>query len=68
MLHYLDKKYFLVCLLMLLFKLASSQIELYQDRKMWLDADMDFEFGDYLNAIKSYEKLMLLDSNNQLIR
>lgn len=68
MLHYLDKKYFLVCFLLLLFKLASSQIELYQDRKMWLDADINFEFGDYLSAMKSYEKLIKLDSNNQEIK
>ena len=67
MLRYLDKKYILVCLLVFSLNISNAQKLSKKDKKTWFKADVEFEQGDYLNALKKYEELIKIDSNNQLI-
>jgi hypothetical protein len=41
-----------------------SQITSRQDKQLLLKADKAYDFGDYLNALKMYESLYALDSND----
>lgn len=68
MLRYLNKKYILVCFLVFSLNISNAQKLTKQDKKTWFKADVEFEQGDYLNALKKYEELIKIDSNNQMIR
>lgn len=41
-----------------------SQITSRQDKQLLLKADKAFDYGDYLGALKMYESLYPLDSND----
>lgn len=64
MLRYFDKKYILLFILVLMTFSFKAQISSRSDKKTLLKADDAFDFGDYLTAMRLYEKLYPLDSNN----
>lgn len=64
MLHYSAKSYLLIVLLFIFSLSAKSQSNTRECRKLLWDANKDFEVGDYLSAIATYEKAFLLDSTN----
>lgn len=66
MLRYLDKIR-IICLLCFIFcgKSYHAQINSWNDKQLWVKADKAFALGNYIEAKINYEKLILLDSNNQ---
>jgi tetratricopeptide (TPR) repeat protein len=65
--HLLNKKAVLSFIIFLYFQMACAQHFSRQDEKLWLKADKTFEFGDYMQALKIYEKLHAIDSSNKEI-
>ena len=64
MLHYSDKKYFLLVLISLYSLAALCQNSNRDFRKLLWQANQDYEIGDYLHAKEHYEKAALIDSSN----
>jgi tetratricopeptide (TPR) repeat protein len=64
---YLDKKYFTVLILALVFTNSFSQLNTRENKKLFLKADKAFDYGDYLNALDMYTKLYNVDSSNEEI-
>lgn len=46
---------------------AYTQIRKSKDKMLWLQADIDFEKGNYPSALEKYQELLELDTNNQSI-
>lgn len=64
MLHYSDKKYFILVFLCLFSLAALCQNSNRDFRKLLWQANQDYEIGDYLQAKEHYEKASLIDSTN----
>jgi tetratricopeptide (TPR) repeat protein len=64
MLHFYDKKYCLTLIMMLIMSAGFSQLSTWENKKLFLKADKDYDYGDYLNALTIYEKLYVVDSTN----
>lgn len=63
MLHYFNKK-LLVLLSLLLCSVVFGQISSRKDKRTFFKANTKFDYGDYPAALKMYEGLLLLDTNN----
>src|SRR3989344_3187153 len=63
MLHYFNKK-LLVLLSLLLCSVVFVQINSRKDKRTFFKANTKFDYGDYPAALKMYEGLLLLDTNN----
>lgn len=64
MLRFYDKKYFILLICSMIISTCFSQLNTRENKKLFLKADKDFDYGDYLNALSIYEKLYLADSTN----
>ncbi|MGZ3866179.1 MAG: hypothetical protein ACXVC6_04190 [Bacteroidia bacterium] len=67
MLRFFDKKYLVICLLLLSTTGLFAQITSHKDKKLLFKADNAFEFGDYFTALKIYQSLYPLDSSGNEI-
>lgn len=66
MLRYLNKIQTVYTLCFILFGNSSySQINTWNNKQLWVKADKAFALGDFVDAKTKYDKLMLLDTNNQ---
>jgi tetratricopeptide (TPR) repeat protein len=64
MLRFSDKKYFVLIIMLMFISTCFSQLNTRENKKLFLKADKDYDFGDYLNASLIYEKLYAVDSTN----
>lgn len=68
MLHYLGKIFIITLLFNVLIpNCINAQITSWNNQQLWVKADKAFELGKFDEAKVNYDKLILLDSNNQEI-
>jgi hypothetical protein len=67
MLRFSDKTIVTIIFFCLFVQASSAQITSMRDNQLWLKADKALEYGDYLSALRMYEKLYTVDSSNQEI-
>jgi tetratricopeptide (TPR) repeat protein len=62
--RFFDKRYFILLIVIMFVNTGFSQLNTRGNKKLFLKADKNFDYGDYLNALSIYEKLYAEDSTN----
>ena len=64
MLHFFDKKYFIILVMLIVSVPMPAQLTSRENKKLMIKADKAFEFGDFLTALKIYNQLYIVDSTD----